>query len=340
MSQNQRLITMDPSRRRLSNSYTMIRLGLIGCGAHSESGHAIPLARYKAAHPDEILLAAVCDLQIERAQDFGRKYGFLAAYQDVDDMLRQENLDGCIAVVPPENISNVGIKLLSLGMPCVVEKPLGASLAEVLALRDSAAGTKTPNMVSVNRRFMPTLNRAIEWVHNAGRLRYVHCTLARNARKEPEFLWATAVHAVDALRHIAGQVVAFDLRTLRAFSGVAWYALDLQFESGISGRIDVLPTAGMLEETYDLFGDGFRASVTCPFGPQLGWRCFRDGRLVETEDVPAETPEDIVNGCYDEAAAFVAALRGGIPKPSIAEVFPSVELCFAVARTANEAAAR
>jgi predicted dehydrogenase len=319
----------------------MIRLGLIGCGAHAESGHAIPLARYKTAHPDELVLAAVCDLQIERARAFSRKYGFVAAYANVDEMLGQEHLDGCIAVVPPVNISKLGIKLLSLGIPCVMEKPLGASLAEAQALRDSAASTKTSNMVSVNRRFMPTLNRAIEWVHNAGALRYVHCTMARHARQEPEFLWATAVHAVDTLRHIAGQVVTFDLRTLKAPSGAtSWYALDLKFESGISGRIDVLPTAGMVEETYDLFGDGFRASVTCPFGPQLGWRSFRDGRLVGAENVPAQTPEDIVNGCYDEAAAFLEALRGGTAKPSIAEVFPSVELCFEIARIANDGATR
>lgn len=319
----------------------MIRLGLIGCGAHAESGHAIPLARYKAAHPDELLLAAVCDLRIERARDFSRKYGFLAAYENVDEMLRQENLEGCIVVVPPENISELGIKMLRRGIPCVVEKPLGASLAEAQALRDCAAETKTSNMVSVNRRFMPLLNRAIEWASHAGRLRYVHCTLARHDRQEPEFPWATAVHAVDTLRYVAGQVVTFDLRTLKAPSGATpWYALDLQFENGISGRVDVLPTAGMVEETYNLFGDGFRASVTCPFGPQLGWRCFRDGRLVEAEDVPAETPEDIVNGCYDEAAAFLAAQRGGTAKPSIAEVFPSVELCFAIARRANPGMAR
>jgi predicted dehydrogenase len=222
-----------------------------------------------------------------------------------------------------------------------VEKPLGASLAQAQALRDSAARTKTANMVSVNRRFMPLLSQAIEWTRRAGPLRYVHCTLARHARREPEFLWATAVHAVDTLRHIAGEVAAFDLRTLKATSGAtAWYALDLQFEKGISGRVDVLPTAGMVEETYDLCGDGFRASVTCPFGPQLGWRGFRDGRLIEAENVSAETPEDIVNGCYDEAAAFIQALSGGTPKPSIAEVFPSVELCFEIARTANEGATR
>jgi predicted dehydrogenase len=196
-------------------------------------------------------------------------------------------------------------------------------------------------MVSVNRRFMPLLKRAIEWTRNAGRLRYVHCTLARHARQEPEFLWATAIHAVDTLRHIAGQVVAFDLQTLKASSvATAWYVLDLQFEGGISGRVDVLPTAGMVEETYDLFGEGFRASVTCPFGPQLGRRCFCDGRLIEAENAAVDAPEDIVNGCYDEAATFIEALRGGVPKPSIADVFPSVELCFKIARIANEGAAR
>jgi predicted dehydrogenase len=314
----------------------MIRLGLIGCGAHSESGHAIPLARYRAAHPDKVVLAAVCDLQVERATEFSRKHGFLAAYGNVDEMLRQESLDGCIAVVPPENISELGVKLLSLGVPCVVEKPLGASLDEAQALRDCAAATNTPNMVSVNRRFMPSLNRAIEWAHNSGAMRYVHCTLARHARSEPEFLWATAVHAVDTLRYIAGQVVKFDLSTVRAPSDATeWYLLDLQFENGISGRIDVLPTAGMVEETYNLFGDGFRVSVTCPFGPQLGWRCLRDGRLVESEILPPDTPEDVTNGCYEEAAAFVEALDGGTLKPTISDVFPSVELCFAIAQTAH-----
>lgn len=316
----------------------MIRLGLIGCGAHAESGHAIPLARYKAAHPDEIQLTAVCDLQIERARTFSRKYGFVAAYSSVDEMLSRENLNGCIAVVPPEIISELGIKLLGLGIPCVVEKPLGASLADAQALRDAAIATKTPNMVSVNRRFMPLLNRAIEWTSHAGRLGYVHCTLARHARREPEFLWATAVHAVDTLRYIAGQVVGFDVRNLRALDGATtWNAIDMRFENGISGRVDVLPSAGMVEETYDLFGDNFRASVTCPFGPQLGWRCFREGQLIQDEMVPAEVPEDVVNGCYDEATAFIEALRSGTSKPSIADVFPSVELCFAVARTASSA---
>ncbi len=206
----------------------MIRLGLVGCGEHAESGHAIPLARYKSAHPSDIELTAACDLNLERAQAFCRKYGFVSAYRDVDEMLARQKLDGCIAVVPVEKISQVGIKLLELGIPSVVEKPLGGSLTDVTTLLETAQATRTSNMVSVNRRFMPFLNRAIEYAGNAGPLRYVRCTLTRHARNEPEFLWTTAVHAVDALRHIAGDVADADIRTLpRTSEFAAWYAIDL-----------------------------------------------------------------------------------------------------------------
>ncbi len=316
----------------------MIRLGLIGCGEHSESGHAIPLARYKATHPDEILLAAACDLSFDRATEFSRKYGFARAYQNFDQMFDHERLDGCIAVVPPANISLLGIKLLERGIPCVVEKPLGTSLAEVKALGNAAAMSQTFNMVSVNRRFMPSLNRALEWIKTTGGIRYVHCTMSRHARSEPEFLWTTAVHAVDTLRYIAGSVISFELRPMKAAAmSDVWYAIDLHFESGIAGRIDVLPTAGMVEETYDLFGAGFRVTVTCPFGPKRGWRCFKDGHLVWDEIASDDLPEDVVNGCYDETVEFIRAVRTqSPPTPSIAEVMPSVELCLAMAERASK----
>lgn len=316
----------------------MIRLGLIGCGEHSESGHAIPLARYKSAHPSEIELTAVCDLRLERAELFCRQYGFMNAYHDVDEMLARHKLDGCIAVVPVERISELGIKLLRLAIPCVIEKPLGASLEEGKALLDAARATRTSNMVSVNRRFMPFLNQAREWARTAGTLRYVKCVMTRHARREPEFLWATAIHAIDALRHIAGDSADAKIQILGPASGMPeWYAVDIRFKNGVSGRLDVLPTAGMLEETYELIGEEFRAFVTSPFGPERGVRCFRENRLQFAENVSEGLPEDVVNGCYDEASEFISALRARRPAhPTIEEVFPSVELCLSLTKTIEQ----
>jgi hypothetical protein len=93
----------------------------------------------------------------------------------------------------------------------------------------------------------------------------------------------------------------------------------------------------MVEETYELFGDGFRTTVTCPFGPQRGWRGFRENQLVVEEVASEGMAEELINGCYEETAEFVTVLSsnnaGG---PSIEGVFPSVELCFNMAKTVND----
>lgn len=313
----------------------MIRLGLIGCGEHAEIGHAIPLARYRSVHPDAIELGAACDVHLERAQGFCAKYGFQRAYGDVDELLGQEKLDGCIMVVPPDRISGLAIKVLKTGIPCVVEKPLGSSLSEVKALREAAVGTL--NMVSVNRRFMPFLKRALEWTRSAGQIKHARCTMTRHNRTEAEFIWATAVHAVDTLRYVCGDVSSFSIRRLNGRADVAWYSIELVFQNQTTGRVDVLPTAGVVEETYDFLGDGFRATVTSPFGPQRGWRAFRDGQLAVEEIAAPDMPEDILNGFYDEVSEFVRALEAGShPRPTIAEVAPSVELCMALAETLKD----
>jgi myo-inositol 2-dehydrogenase / D-chiro-inositol 1-dehydrogenase len=307
----------------------MIRLGLIGCGEHSEIGHAVPLARYKAEHPQDVDLAAVCDVKRDRAELFCRKYGFQNIYSDIDEMLAPRDLDVCIAVLPVEKISEIGIKLLGLGIPCALEKPLGASLSEVIKVRDAARTTGTSNMVSVNRRFMPLLNRGIEWCRESGNLRYVRATMTRHSRTEPEFLWTTAVHAVDVLRHIAGEIEKAEIRSLRtAPSSPQWFGIDVLFEKGVVGRVDILPSVGVLEETYELFGDDFRAAITAPFGRERGLRCYEGNRVV-MQLVDEGIPEDVLHGFYDESSALIHALTHKTPLgPSVEDVFPSIELCF------------
>src|SRR5207248_11243394 len=116
-------------------------------------------------------------LRRERAELFRQKYGFVHAYDSSGDMLKKEQLDVCITVAPVELIPEIGIKLLQAKLPCVVEKPLVPTMAGVTKLLEAARPTYAPNMVSVNRRFMPLLNRGIEWAKGAGSLRYVRATM-------------------------------------------------------------------------------------------------------------------------------------------------------------------
>ncbi len=304
-----------------------LRIGLLGCGEHSEIGHAVPLARYSAAHPGSIILAAACDLRPSRGELFCQKYGFVHAYSDVDVMLQNEKIDVCIAVVPVESVPSIAIRLLQARIPCVVEKPLGPSLHEIERLRDAARTSGTMNMVSVNRRFMPLLSRAIEWAGKAGPLRYVRATMLRHSRTEPEFLGFTAIHALDTVRFIAGNFVSSEVRVVTPTPPHS-YVIDIRSDRGIVGRIDVFPTSGLLEETYELIGDGFRCIVTSPFGPRRLLRCYQQNRLVH-EEIADGQPEDFIFGFYGEVAELVEAFQQGRrPQPTIEEVFPSVQNCF------------
>jgi predicted dehydrogenase len=196
-----------------------------------------------------------------------------------------------------------------------------------------ARDTQTPHMVSVNRRFMPYLNQARSWMSEQGPPRYVRATQVRHQRNEADFIWSTAIHVLDALRYIAGEIVTFDVMQPTAL----WYVIALRFESGTIGRIEILPTAGMVEESYEFFAEGCRARVTAGAGPQRSLRCWQDGELVIESEATEEQPEDLRNGAYQEVEEFVRALQTGArPQPCIDDILPSARISFAIGELARQ----
>ncbi|HEX6729802.1 MAG TPA: Gfo/Idh/MocA family oxidoreductase [Pyrinomonadaceae bacterium] len=311
----------------------MLRLAIAGCGEHSRTSHAAPLARYAALHPNEIELTAACDLNIEKADEFCRTFGFARSYTNLDRMLDNENLDGCVCIMPIEHIVDVSVKLLERRIPCVIEKPLGTSVSDAERLNRFACDSGTPHMVSVNRRFMPYLNQARSWVARVGPVRYVRATQVRHARNEPDFIWSTAIHVLDALRYAVGEIHDFQVETLAtANSSAVWYLISLQFENGSAGQIEVLPTAGIVEESYDFFVEGARARITAGSGTQRTLECWRDGQLILETKASEDEPEDLRNGAYQEVEEFVRALQTGQrPQPEVKDILPSAQICFAIA---------
>src|SRR4029079_13520080 len=128
-----------------------------------------------------------------------------------------------------------------------------------------------------------------------------------------DFIWSTAIHVLDALRYLAGEVMGFSTEVHRQ-SGLStlWYVVSLLFANGVSGRIEVLPTAGMVEESYELFGEGFCARVVAGSGPQRSLQCGRGGQLELEKHSSNAEPEDLRNGGYDEVVEFVQALKSGV----------------------------
>lgn len=312
----------------------MLRLALVGCGEHSRGSHGAPLKRYAENHPNEIELAAACDINLDRAYQFCHEFKFKRAYRALEEMLLLEELNACICIMPVDRIVDVGAFLLRKGMPCVIEKPLGISLQQAELLAQVARETGTPHMVSVNRRFIPYINQAQAWARAAGQLQFVRATQVRHARSEDDFIWSTAIHPVDALRYLGGEIAGFRTVT-HSGNGLSttWYGIYLDFQNGAKGLVEVLPTAGMVEESYELFGEGFRVRVVAGSGVQRSLECWRNGKL-EVEETSGAEPEDLRNGSYEEVIEFVGALRNHrTPKPTVEDILPSARICFAISES-------
>jgi predicted dehydrogenase len=304
----------------------MFKIVVVGAGSHSQGNHLPSLARYLTEHPGQIELAGLCDLRREHAIEMAAEYGFARAYVDLDKMLREVQPDGCVAVTPIPVTREVGTRIVEAGVPLLMEKPPGATAAEARQIVALVRQRGAHVMISMNRRFDPALQMALEWWGDRP-LHYVRGTIVRVGRREPEFFYGTAIHPLDTLREIAGDVGDFSV-TERQDGEVRWYAVRLDFAEGAAGALEVLPTAGSMGEFYELYGSGCRALVRVG-GPDTGEvHCWEGGERVLKENPTLGEPTFVRNGTYAETTAFIQSLNGKRPvHPTPAAVLQTVELC-------------
>lgn len=308
-----------------------IRIAVLGAGNHSRNNHLPALARFVAEHPGRVELAALCDLDEDKAERAAGEFGFDRVYTDLDRMLREVSPDGCIAVTPIALTAQIAGQIIRTGVPLLMEKPPGVSAKEARETTDLVESAGTPVMVSMNRRYDPALRAALSW--KGGRpVEYARATMIRHGRDEPGFMLGTAIHPLDAMRFILGNVTDFSSDS-RDVGGVPWTTASFRFESGSAGTLEVLPTGGCGLEAYELFGADYRIRVIvgADRGDTAKIRCWQSGELVVDEDPAAGKPPFVRNGTYGETVEFITSLREGRPPhPSPADVLQSVELCEAL----------
>src|SRR3990170_4454129 len=133
-----------------------MRLCQIGCGEHARVAHGPAQARYASTHPG-IELAACCDLDLGRASSYARDFGFARHHTDALAMLETERPDAVVLVVPDGLTCDLGCSVLERGLPLLLEKPPGRTVAVVDRLIAAAEGRRPsfPHRVPFTRRFVP-----------------------------------------------------------------------------------------------------------------------------------------------------------------------------------------
>lgn len=127
-----------------------IRVGILGAGGMAQVVH-IPLLR---KHP-EVELAAICDLDAQKAALVAQKNKIPLFFRDVERFLKVEELGAVFVCTPTNSHMALALAVLSAGKNVLVETPVARTYTEAVRMAKAATEAKRILMVAMNHRFRP-----------------------------------------------------------------------------------------------------------------------------------------------------------------------------------------
>jgi predicted dehydrogenase len=228
---------------------TIVRWGIVGCGDVTEvkSGPGFQKAAGSA-------LVAVMRRDGEKARDYAHRHGVPRAYDRIDDLIGDPEVDAVYVATPPSSHRDIALRVAEAGKPCLVEKPMALNHAECLLMIDTFKERQLPLWVAYYRRALPRflLVRDLLAAGTIGSVTSVHVHVAARLvtgertsmwRLDPAIagaglLFDLASHCVDLLDFLVAPVAdvsGFSVNTGGTYTAEDVTAAAFRFTSGIVG---------------------------------------------------------------------------------------------------------
>ncbi len=307
----------------------------IGAGAFARTFHGPTLNRLASGPDPRLALEAICDLDLSRAQGFCKEFGFSRAYTDFLKMIDEVQPDLIYCMVQPGATAGVLERVFPYRQPIFTEKPPGVTIHQAEGLAALAEESGAINYVAFNRRRMPGLQHLRQWAYASAPLRYVRVEMLRNRRLEADFGIGTAIHPLDYLRYLCGDVVEIKTRC-HPYSGTEAkdFLVRLHFVTGIVADLAILVDCGVLRERY--LAQVENSSMEVTIGTGYSSEFFAHGEVVYKDNhialEKAGDPDPLVAGGFlAEHEAFLHAVANAVnPDCCLQNVHQSLKLAVAV----------
>jgi UDP-N-acetylglucosamine 3-dehydrogenase len=153
-------------------------------------------------------LAAICDVDGNRAKELADKYG-ARSYSSIDDMLAKEKLDGCLVCTPTKTHSAVAKKVMEHGVNTFVEKPMSFSSKECEEMTEVAERKKVILTSGYVERFNPVISDTKKLIEGSMYGDPMMIEFHRENRmplhiKDVGIIYDTSVHDIDAAMFLFG----------------------------------------------------------------------------------------------------------------------------------------
>lgn len=248
-----------------------LRIALAGAGRIAAS-HLKAIAE----NPDQLMLAGICDMDVDAAAGAAASAGGVPFFADLGPLLADVECDAVVVCSSSDAHAAHVLAATAASRHVLVEKPMATSLSQCRAMVQAADDAGVILMVGQNHRFMPNY-RAVRNALAAGELgtvRAIRLDAMGNCNAPPGH-WARdgrragggvvislAIHRIDLARYFLGDIrrvtarcQTTDPRFIHGAEDYAW--ANLQFESGAVGDLFACWSAPALPwgESFTILGD-------------------------------------------------------------------------------------
>lgn len=308
-----------------------VRIGFIGAGGLASSMHYPSLA----SMPD-VEIAGIAELNEERLTAAADKYGVEGRYRDYVKMLDEVDPDAVYAIMPPMHLHEVVVTCLERGKHLFIDKPPGMTTFQVSSWARQAERKNCLTMTGFNRRHIPCLKQAKERIEERGPItqcmaQFVKCAGGSEGYYNGaiDVLTCDAIHAVDSLRWLGGEVerVASDIGKVDSTVPNTFNAL-LKFESGAVGFLVANWLSGGRVHIWEIHGRGIAAYVN---PDTTGAHIHKDDKLeaerIDPEESAGSEEKHVTYGFFGENRHFIDCVKTGkTPCSSLEDTVATMEL--------------
>lgn len=193
-------------------SKNILRIAIVGAGIWGENHAAI----YQAHPCAEVV--AICDQNLDKAQQLAAKIGADEVYTNHQDLLRHSNCDVLAIVTPDFAHADIAVDAARAGRSMIIEKPLATNSNDIFRIREAVEKHQVRVMVDLHNRWSPVFNVTHQAILNGelGKIKNAYFRL--NDTKwvatdmlswsaQSSILWFLGSHSLDTLRWLFGREI-------------------------------------------------------------------------------------------------------------------------------------
>ena len=321
---------------------TKAELCFIGAGFHAQT-NIFPAAVEAGAE-----IKAIATRNIEWSASALLKFGSIGTpYDNYEQMLKEEDCDGVVVVAQPADQMKIAMDCIRAGKNVYVDKPLGWNAQEAAEVAQAAKEAGVVAMVGFMKRYAPIYMKLKELLRDEklGAARSFEARFAVDStpfcKSEDEFMKLVAIHFVDLIRYLFGEVVQISGFSNSRNEHIS-QTLSVQCASGVVGSVHFSGMSAWSRESERVvvtFDHGFASAeeVTTlavhhsPSTTEKTWQFLGEQDYVYTPSASAMSGayRDLyLRGFVGEMAHFMECCKNGqTPVSSAEDNIRTMELC-------------